>query len=148
MAKEHMLSKKELYKLYLKERDSLIAMEVEGAKTYDKAILTFTSGAFGVSIAFLEKVVPKPFPNTLLWLGLSWLCFAASLIIIILSFLSSQRACRLQVRLTYETIMNNKTIKNYWSVATYFCNYASLVLLMMAFAFSGLFIYWNKIYQP
>jgi hypothetical protein len=45
---------------YLKHREQLIDAAREGARTFDKAVLTFGSAVFGFSIAFLKDIAPKP----------------------------------------------------------------------------------------
>ena len=89
MTQPNNLTIKERRNYYWDERKALVEALREGATTFDKAILTFTSGAFAVSIAFLKDVIPKPYPNTLWLLGWSWLLFALSLVVILFSFLAS-----------------------------------------------------------
>jgi hypothetical protein len=63
----------------------------EGAtQWFDKAIMTLSGGALGVSIAFIHDVAPKPEHKWLL--GVAWILFALSLLLILISFLTSQRA--------------------------------------------------------
>ena len=134
------------YQLYLDERKLLIDAEREGARTFDKAILTLASGAFGFSIAFLKDIVPHPHSNTLCLLGWSWSLFSISLVIILFSFLSSQYACRFQIDLSYDELMSNKTRKNVWATITDICNFASIIVLTSAFFFWGCFVFWNVIH--
>ena len=82
---------------YLKHREQLIDAAREGARTFDKAVLTFGSAVFGFSIAFLKDIAPKPAAGTLVWLGTAWALFALGLFTILLSFLFSQRACRIEI---------------------------------------------------
>ena len=53
------------YEVYLEERKLLVDAEREGARTFDKAILTLAAGALALSITFLEKVVPVAQATTL-----------------------------------------------------------------------------------
>jgi len=134
------------YQLYIDERKLLIQAEQEGARTFDKAILTFASGSFGVSIAFIKDVVPHPYVNTLWLLGTSWALFSICLITILFSFLASQNACKKNIDLAYQKIMNAKEAKNQWSTITLISNYFSLIFLTLAFIVSGCFVYWNLIH--
>jgi hypothetical protein len=140
------LTEEQRYQLYWDERKVLIDALREGARTFDKAILTFTSGAFAVSIAFVKNIVPSPFPNTLWLLGWSWLLFALSLVVILFSFVAGDNACRAQMDVAYEAIVNNRKTSNPWATATAACNYLSLALLAAAFVFSGCFVYWNLLH--
>jgi hypothetical protein len=85
------------YKLYLAEREQLIDAGRESARTFDQAVLAFGSVVFGFSIAFLKDIAPKPAPETLKWLGVSWLLFSLGLLAILLSFLFSHRACMFEI---------------------------------------------------
>jgi hypothetical protein len=124
----------------------LIDAEQQSSKTFDKAILTFGSGAFGVSIAFLKDIAPKPFQNTLWLLGMSWLLFSAALIIILVGFVASQNACKAQIDITYESLINENEQTNRWTSVTSILAWTSVFALALAFLFAGCFVYWNKIH--
>ena len=98
------LSEQQRYELYWNERKLLIEAERDGSKTFDKAMLTFTSGAFAISITFLKDIIPFPHQNTLWLLGWSWLLFALSLIAILFSFLASQNACLAQIDIAFDAL--------------------------------------------
>ena len=146
MPEDKELTKDQKYQLYLEERKLLIDAEREGSRTFDKAILTLASGAFGFSIAFLKNIIPHPFSNTLWFLGASWASFALSLVVILFSFLSSQLACRIQIDVAYFDLVKDEKRANKWATITGFCNYVSIVILALAFIFWGLFVYWNLIH--
>lgn len=145
---EFALTKEQRYQLYLEDRKMLVDAWREGSRTFDKAILTFGSGSFAVSIAFLKDVVPNPLPNTLWLLGWSWILFSAALIIILFSFIASQNACQAQIDITYDDLINNRKRRNMWTTITSICNYSAIAVLAAAFVFAGCFVYWNKIYLP
>ena len=135
------------YQLYLEDRKLLVDAERESARAFDKAILTLASGAFGFSIAFLKNIVPNPFANTLWLLGCAWIAFSLCIIVILFSFLSSQLACRHQIDITYDELMSEQKRKNFWATVPDFCNFASILILAIAFSFWGCFVYWNVIYK-
>jgi hypothetical protein len=123
------------HKLYLAERELLIDAARESARTFDKAVLAFGSAVFGFSIAFLKDIAPKPAPETLKWLGASWLLFSLGLLAILLSFLFSHRACMFEIEVGGEALSDRgyKRKKNPWSIATNWCN-----IFCIAFLFVGL----------
>jgi hypothetical protein len=47
------------HELYLNERSQLIDAARESARTFDKAVLTFGSVAFGFSIGFIKDIAPQ-----------------------------------------------------------------------------------------
>jgi hypothetical protein len=73
-------------------RAHLIAADQTASRDYDKALLTLSAGSLGVSIAFIHTVAPHP--KDIFWLGLAWGLFAASLVFVVSSLLTSQRELR------------------------------------------------------
>jgi hypothetical protein len=137
------------YNQYIDERKLLIGAAREGARTFDKAILTLASGSFGLSIGFLKDIVQKPFANTMWLLGASWALFAASIVIILLSFIAGQKACEQRIRYAYLTLVEKKkTDKSYWSIIAEIMNYLSIILFAAAIIYYSYFVYWNTINKP
>jgi hypothetical protein len=75
---------------WAKHREWLVSAYENATQSFDKAIMTLAGGALGVSIAFIHDVAPKPEHKWLL--GVAWSLFALSLLLILASFLTSQRA--------------------------------------------------------
>lgn len=98
----------------------------EASRDFDKAIMTLSAGALGVSIAFIHDVAPDPKMVPLL--GVSWIAFALSLLLILFSFLTSQRALRKEM-----TVGPNRPIVEraggWFGKATLGLNVASAVAL-------------------
>lgn len=82
------------YKIYLEERKILIDAERDTAQQFDKAILTLAAGALALSITFINQIAPEPEPNSICYLITAWSLFALSILSTLISFLSSQAACR------------------------------------------------------
>jgi hypothetical protein len=72
------------------ERNRLIDSKGEQSKTYDQTILTFSAGAIGLSITFVEKIAASPVSPWLLYLA--WSCFGFAVFSVIVSFVVSQKA--------------------------------------------------------
>ena len=85
------------YPVYFEERKALIDAEREGARLFDRAILTLAAGAFGLSLAFIRQIAPQPEATT--FLAVAWGAFGASILSTLVSFLTSQSACRKQVEI-------------------------------------------------
>jgi hypothetical protein len=51
----------------------------EASRDFDKAIMTLSAGALGVSIAFVHDVAPEP--KMVCFLGIAWVAFATSLVL-------------------------------------------------------------------
>ena len=77
---------------YLEERKALVEAEGEASQSLDRALITISAGAFGLSLAFIVQVAPEP---KALWsLYLAWGGFIFSLLSILLSLLASQQGFR------------------------------------------------------
>jgi hypothetical protein len=72
------------------ERNRFIDAKADQSKTYDQTILTFSAGAIGLSLTFLEKLAPHPAHTWLLYA--SWILFGTAILSVIVSFALSQAA--------------------------------------------------------
>src|SRR5581483_1659905 len=75
---------------FLKLRVRSEEMEQEAAKSFDKAMLTLSAGAFALSVAFLEKIAPSPRAWTCFFLVPAWGGFLFSIYCVLMSFLIGQ----------------------------------------------------------
>jgi len=72
------------------ERKRLTDLHEKATDAFDRAIMTLSGGALAVSLTFIHDVARHP---THKWtLATAWSCFAASLLLILSSFLTSERA--------------------------------------------------------
>lgn len=104
---------------------------------FDKAILTLSSAAIGISLAFLDKIAPDPVRTR--WLVLvAWLMLTLSLLSTVVSFLTSQNA----IRSDYVNYGAGKPVKggNRWTPSL---NYAAAALLVGGVLSLILFAYLN-----
>jgi hypothetical protein len=72
------------------ERNRFIDAKADQSKTYDQTILTFSAGAIGLSLTFLEKLAPHPAHTWVLYV--SWILFGSAILSVIVSFALSQAA--------------------------------------------------------
>jgi hypothetical protein len=83
--------------LLREDRRSLWSADLESAKAFDKAILTLAAAGFGLSIT-IAKDFPRPLPTTTTYLlYATWAAFLTSLALTLISFQTSQKACRRQI---------------------------------------------------
>jgi hypothetical protein len=73
-------------------RDSLLSLKEKMEAQYDKAVLTLSGGAIGISITFTKELIGKDHLNAPNWLVTAWLCWSASLAAILWSFYTSAKA--------------------------------------------------------
>jgi magnesium-transporting ATPase (P-type) len=114
-------NKQEEYQVYLEERKQLITAERDTAQQFDKAILTLAAGALGLSIAFINQIAPHPKPNSIYCLITAWISFCLSMLSTLISFLTSQAACRKQ-----RDIIDKNNTKNKAASWTNWLNYFSI----------------------
>jgi hypothetical protein len=123
------------YQIYTDERKLLIATEQDQAKTFDKYILTLSSGALGLSLAFI-KIIKSINPGSEFWLVAAWVLFSLSTLSTLISFLTSQIACRKQVDILEASFFPEDKKKetsesNHYSTATGILNITSITLLIL-----------------
>lgn len=96
------------YKVYLEERKLLIHAEYQESRLFDKAILTLTAGAFGLSLTFIKQIVPTIRSGSVWMLVCAWAGFCISLLSTLISFLTSQAACSKQREILEAEYFNNR----------------------------------------
>jgi hypothetical protein len=70
------------------EREWLKQADHTACRDFDKAVMTLAAGALGLSIAFIHDIAPDPtFVGVL---AAAWAFFAASLLAILVSFMTSR----------------------------------------------------------
>jgi len=134
------------YKLYLEERRLLIDAEREGARSFDKAILTLAAGAFGLSLTFIRQIVPNIEAGTLYLLISAWAGFAISMLFTLVSFLTSQRACARQREILEEEYFDKSDnrdrkaqTKNKFAIWTDWLNRLSIITFIIGVILLALF---------
>jgi len=134
------------YKVYLEERKLLISAEREGARQFDRAILTLAGGAFGLSLTFIRQIAPQPKSGTILMLIGAWVSFSASLLSTLISFLTSQSACSKQREILekeYFGSSNDDQEKNMPAIWTRRLNWFSIVAFIFGVLFLASFSFLN-----
>jgi hypothetical protein len=138
------------YKVYLEERKSLFDAIREGSQSFDKAILTLSAGAFGLSLTFIREIVPHISPETFYMLIVAWICFGVSMLSTLISFLTSQRACKKQIEILEKYFLNDNPCKpkesppkNKPSVWTNRLNIFSIVVFIIGVIFLATFTILN-----
>lgn len=90
---------------YMDERRLLAGLEAESSRSFDKALLTFSSGAIALSVTFLEKFNLGDFSCLLV---ISWVLWLSSIIFQLLSYLVSAKAMREELAILNEQYKDYK----------------------------------------
>lgn len=80
--------------MFRTQQAELFKRELANSENYDKAILAYASGGLGISLAFIKDVVPLDSASWLLLLELSWFCWVMAIVVVVISFQTSQLGIR------------------------------------------------------
>ncbi len=123
------------HEIYLNERQSLKSFQLESYKSFDKWLLTLSSGAFGISLAFIRQIAPKPDPETIVFIIIAWIGFCLAILTTLSSFLSSQRGFSKLIEeldLEYETGKEASMAKSdRWRAVVLTLNIFSILFFMI-----------------
>jgi len=81
------------------ERKSLLNALLDQSRSFDKYVLTLAGGALGLSLVFIQQIAPQPSAETIGFLVGAWSAFGASILMTLISFLFSQKACEKQIEI-------------------------------------------------
>lgn len=108
-------------KIYVDHRNKLYELHIDQIRSLDKAILTLSGSAIGISIVFLEKFA-NPLDMSNWWiLYCSWIALVISIVFTMLSFLASAKAILGQINLLdqhYQNSSEKEEREKWYSVAT------------------------------
>lgn len=119
------------------------------SENFDKYMLTFSSGAFGLSLGFIENVVKPETAVSLGWLVASWISFLLCILITLISFRVSIKAlermgpCVDEFYLKRNADAFNAHLNSYWTKAVDWCAYAAIVFFVSALACTMVFVQRN-----
>lgn len=134
----------EQHKMYLDYRQGLVNSKFKVAEDFDKALLTLSGGALGISMAFIKDIVTRPEYKWIL--VISWACFGLAIIILLLGFhvcrkAYTQEIVSLDARQKESKKTNSK--KNAWSEATEVANILALIIFIIGLFLLATFIFVN-----
>jgi hypothetical protein len=130
------------YRRFLDERRSLNDARFKVAETLDKALLTLSGGALGISMTFVKDIAKNPTCKYTL-IG-SWILFGLTIASILLSLYFCQAAYKKQREiLDDEQIGKKNTKNNKWSIVTKALYFIAIVSFLFGLLLLGIFIVVN-----
>lgn len=130
------------YRRFLDERQSLNDARFKVAETLDKALLTLSGGALGISMTFVQDIAKNPMCKCTL-IG-SWILFGLTIASILLSLYCCQAACKKQREiLDDEQIGKKNTKNNKWSIVTKVLYFIAIASFLFGLLLLGIFIVVN-----
>ena len=129
---------------YLKQRETYDNRKAHQTELLDKYLLTISTGSFGLSFLFIEKIVKGAMKNPRV-LVYSWIMFAFSVISSLLSFIFSKKAHEKAIeewdkQYTDENYTYKEPKENF--ITTVF-NWYSFLFLLIGFVSFIIFGYYN-----
>lgn len=112
---------------YLKEREILVHLEMEAYRNFDKILLTLSSGAIALSVAFIDKV----YYMFLYLIIFSWILWLVSIFLQLISLFITPKAMREEIIILNEQYKDdlkeprkNKysgkpSLLTFWALATF-----------------------------
>jgi hypothetical protein len=130
--------------VYANTRRDLLERQLSNSEKFDNAILTLSTGALAISLAFIKDIVPPKLAQNLWLLRASWWLFGFSIISTLASFVASQLGISRQLKYAEEYYLNEKEeyLKkgNYPAILTDFLNYSSGILFIAAIIVTIFFV--------
>jgi hypothetical protein len=120
-----------------------------GTENFDKYLLTFSSGALGLSLAFIKDVAPIGHAVWIPSLFASWLAFLLCILVTLISFRISILALEAMVPHLNDFYLNSnaeafdKHRQNWLTKAVEWCAWAGIILFVCGVFFTMMFVYGN-----
>ena len=89
--------RRQRYDAYVKEREGLLAASLQISERYDKWMLFLSGGALALSLTFIEKIAPHPWPWSFVILLLAWILLIIAVLLELHALATSQRALTEQI---------------------------------------------------
>jgi hypothetical protein len=112
------------YEVYVRERENLYKYQQSNWASYEKTIVTLSAAFLAFSVSFLGLVKKEPIlgapPETIKFLALlitSWVLFAASVLLILLSFPANAGAFDVETRKIEDALSDGSALdrRNKWT---------------------------------
>ena len=120
-------------------RELLQELAIKSQEQYDKTLITLSTGALGLSFAFIKDIVDIKSAAYADFLLGSWICFIISILSILLSFLTSKHA--LEQAIMAED--NGKIFDNKLDKVTTTLNWLSASFFVVGLIFLVIFVKLN-----
>ncbi len=140
-------AKEENRKIYASFRDYLLKGQMSNSENFDKSILSLSSAALGISLAFIKDIVKIKDAQFVWSLKLSWILFTIAIISTVVSFATSQRSITIQLVYAEKYYLEEKNEylnkKNWWTSITKFLNTFSAIIFVLAIILTVVFVIIN-----
>ena len=133
--------------IYAETRRDLLTRQLSNSERFDGAVLTLSSGALGLSLAFIKDIVPLCKAQWRPLLIASWVLLVLAIFSTMVSFLASQKGIKTQLRYARKYYLEKRdeflTKQNRWAKATECFNCAAGALFVFAAVLTVAFVIKN-----
>ncbi len=123
-------------------RRHLISCEHQSQQEFDKTLIALSGGALAISFAFVENFIGDKGPAAANTLFAAWICWAASLLAVFVSFFCSVHALRLAVQ-QFDLGQNEQRPGGLYAVWVEVLNIVGALLFLAGVALMFRFVYLN-----
>ena len=124
-------------------RQWLIAAEQKAQDDFDKAVLSLSGGALGISFIFVKDIIGPGLIHHPVWLLAAWLTWALSSLAILSSYFASHLALRVAIKQCDDGSIYKQTPGGIYSKITGNLNAIGAILFVVGVCFMAAFIYTN-----
>lgn len=114
---------------------------------FDKSLLTLSSGALALSLAFIKDLVPLKFAEGIFWLYTSWICFVLCIVVTLFSFSISVQALKLNLDYVQKYYIEKKdeyfAKQNLWPKAVSWCSVLGGGFFLLGIICTMVFVFKN-----
>ncbi len=114
---------------------------------FDKSLLTLSSGALALSLAFIKDLVPFKAAVGVSWLYVSWMSFVVCIIVTLFSFQISVQALKLNLEHVRKYYIEKKdeyfAKQNLWSKAVSWCSVLGGGFFLLGIICTMVFVFKN-----
>ncbi len=135
--------------LYDRHRDKVWEDIKSGTENFDKYMLTFSSGALALSLAFIKDVVPLGKAVWIASLMGSWIAFVFCILVTLMSFQCSIKALESTIPALNEYYLQrkedafNRHLQSFWSRAVGWCTLGQVIFFALGVIFTMTFVIAN-----
>lgn len=97
-------------RIYERMRDELIISQRSNSDNFDKAILSLSSAALGLTLTFISNLIDLSNAQFLIILYLSWFFFILAIISTLISFLVSQKGFSIQLDMAEKIYLDDEKV--------------------------------------
>jgi hypothetical protein len=121
-------------------RQHLVLAEQKAVEDFDKAVMTLSGGALGVSFAFIRDVVgPRPWADTTLMFA-AWLCWGISVAAVLASYYFSHIALRRAIAQVDDDTIYVRRPGGACTIVIYICNASGGLLFLVGVVLIAVFV--------